>query len=238
MNGPGKFLFLLVAMLSMVNCVYAQRPGIAGKVIDKATSRPVIDASVSLGPIRTKTDFKGDFVFWTTLHRQDTLSVSSLTHDSLEFIIHPSKTLTSLRIELQPKSVVLEDVKIVVSPGYEADSLLTRKQFERIFGYDAPRVIEAFSLTSINVAMLYEALSKEKRLKVNLQKRLLEDEKYKMAQHRYSKQMVEQLTKLEGEALDDFYFDHQPSVDFILEANDYDLIQYIKKRYEEYKNKK
>lgn len=236
MNSLGRLVFLILTILSMWTCGYAQRPAIAGKVIDKVTRRPVIDASVSLGPIRVNTDYKGDFVLWTIPHQEDTLRISSLTHDPLSFEIRPSDKLTSLTLELQPKSVVLDDVKIVVSPGYKADSLFTREQFAKIFNYDAPRVIEAFSLTTINVAMLFEALSKEKKLKVNLQQRLREDESYKMAQQRYSKRLVEQLTKLEGEALDSFYFDHQPSVDFILEANDYDIIQYIKKRYDEYKN--
>lgn len=86
--------------------------------------------------------------------------------------------------------------------------------------------------------MLYEALSKEKKLKVRLQNRLREDEEYKMSQQRYSKRLVAQLTRLEGGELDRFYFDNEPPVDFTLEANDYDLIQHIKRRYEEYKNTK
>ncbi len=238
MNLVGKTFSVLFFLLFGVSALYAQRPAIAGKVVDITTRRPVIDASVSLGPVRVSTDYKGEFTIWTSLHSRDTVRVSSLTHDSVELIVVPGQDLRSLVFELPPKSVVLEDVRIVVSPGYEADSLITREQFEKIFNYDAPRVIEAFSITSINVAMLYEALSREKKLKVRLQKRLREDEKYKMAQQRYSKRLVEQLTKLEGEELDRFYFDIEPSVDFILEANDYDLIQYIKKKYDAYRTMK
>jgi hypothetical protein len=231
-------MFALLVLLAGASSLYAQRPGVTGKVIDRSTRRPVIDASVSLGSIRVSTDHKGEFEIWTSLHQQDTLSVASLTHDSVVTIVRPGDNVRSLTIELPPRSVVLEDVRIVVSPGYKADSLITREQFAKIFNYDAPRVIEAFSLTSINVAMLYEALSKEKKLKVRLQNRLREDEEYKMSQQRYSKRLVAQLTRLEGEELDRFYFDNEPPVDFTLEANDYDLIQYIKRRYEEYKNTK
>src|SRR5690606_7552631 len=153
MNSLGRLVFLILTILSMWTCGYAQRPAIAGKVIDKVTRRPVIDASVSLGPIRVNTDYKGDFVLWTIPHQEDTLRISSLTHDPLSFEIRPSDKLTSLTLQLQPKSVVLDDVKIVLSPGYKADSLFTSAQLVKIFTIDSHRAIEPVSFTILNAAL-------------------------------------------------------------------------------------
>ena len=52
---------------------------------------------------------------------------------------------------------------------------------------------------------------------------------------RFSRELVRITTGLEGEALDNFLVRYRPSYDFVLRANHYQLISYIKSKYEFFK---
>ena len=188
---------------------------------------------VSLGSVTVNSDHTGKFKIWLpVLHSNDTLKVNAYNYLAVEMALIPSQPdLNNLKIFLIPQSVMLDDVKIFASPGYKTDSIQTREQFNKIFNYDAPRVIEAFNLTSINISILYEALSKEKKQKNNLQKRLVENEQYKYSTQKFSKELIKNITHLDGKELDDFYYQYMPTFDFLVEATDYEIIQYIKEKY-------
>lgn len=212
-----------------------QSPLIEGYVIDKNTNKPVRDAVVSLGSVTVNSDHTGKFKIWLpVLASKDTLKVNAYSYLSLEMVLIPSQPdLNNLKIFLIPQSIMLDDVKIFASPSYKADSIQTREQFNKIFNYDAPKVIEAFNLTSINVSVLYEALSKEKKLKNNLQKQLVENEQYKYSTQKISKELIKSITKLDGKELDDFYYQYMPTFNFLYEATDYEIIRYIKEKYKQ-----
>jgi hypothetical protein len=68
--------------------------------------------------------------------------------------------------------------------------------------------------------------------------RLLEQEKEKFVDHRFSKALVRRLTQLDGEQLTQFMQQYRPTYEFTLYSNEYDFQFYIKKSGEEFKKKK
>ena len=67
------------------------------------------------------------------------------------------------------------------------------------------------------------------------QKRLLEEEKDKFVDHRFSKALVRRLTQLNSSALDSFMLLYRPSYMFTLLSTDYEFQQFIKQNYLRFK---
>jgi hypothetical protein len=67
-----------------------------------------------------------------------------------------------------------------------------------------------------------------------LQKVIERDYRDAMIEYRFTKTLINKVTGLNGAKLVDFKQQYKPGYYFILEANDYDLIEYIKKSYISY----
>jgi hypothetical protein len=67
-----------------------------------------------------------------------------------------------------------------------------------------------------------------------LQKIIERDYRDAMIEYRYTRNLVTSVTGLYGAKLTDFKQQYKPGYYFILEANDYELIQFIRKSYESY----
>ena len=63
------------------------------------------------------------------------------------------------------------------------------------------------------------------------QKRLLQEERDKFVDHRFSKALVRRLTSLTGNELDSFMVVFRPPYEFVMLTSDYDFQQYIKDSY-------
>ncbi|HEY1008676.1 MAG TPA: hypothetical protein VGE58_01115, partial [Daejeonella sp.] len=86
----------------------------------------------------------------------------------------------------------------------------------------------------LSINALYSLLSKEGKNARMLQKILERDYRDAMIEYRYTKTLVNRVTGLSGDRLTDFKQQYKPGYYFILEANDYQLIQYIQKSYQSY----
>jgi hypothetical protein len=69
---------------------------------------------------------------------------------------------------------------------------------------------------------------------LRFQERLLEQERDKFIDHRFSKQLVRRLTNLTDEKLDSFMVLYRPSYQFTLVTSDYEFQSYIKICYEQF----
>ena len=77
---------------------------------------------------------------------------------------------------------------------------------------------------------------KRNRSMLAFQKRLLEQEKEKSIDHRFSKALVRRLTGLTGNELDSFMLVYRPPYQFTLLTSDYDFQEYIKEAYRRFIN--
>lgn len=68
--------------------------------------------------------------------------------------------------------------------------------------------------------------------------RLLEQEREKFIDHRFSKALVRRLTQLDGDQLTQFMQQYRPTYEFTLYSSEYDFQFYIKKSGEEFQKQK
>ena len=68
-----------------------------------------------------------------------------------------------------------------------------------------------------------------------MQKRLIQQEQDKYIDHRFSKQFVRKITKLQPPELDSFMIHYRPEYGFLQTVNDLELGYYIEKSFEHYK---
>ncbi|NSL89846.1 hypothetical protein ECE50_023595 [Chitinophaga sp. Mgbs1] len=184
------------------------------------------------------TDDKGNYQL--KAQRGDTLLLKALGYMPLLYIV--TKEKDNIRHRLQPQPIELQTVRII-RYGYLKDSQRLRDEFRNEFNFRRPRWNEVVPsvgpLIAVNINQLYRAVSFAKnRKKDRFKKILLEKEKQNTIDRLFNPEVITQLTGMEGDSLADFMLRHQPSYEFITNASDYDLYQYIREQYLKYSSGK
>ncbi len=86
----------------------------------------------------------------------------------------------------------------------------------------------------LSIDALYSAFSKEGKDARKLQKILDRDYKELVIDYRFTPALVQQATGLNGSRLRDFMQQYRPTYNFVLEANDYELVRFIQASYQKY----
>ncbi|MCK7559039.1 hypothetical protein MKQ70_30300 [Chitinophaga sedimenti] len=87
-------------------------------------------------------------------------------------------------------------------------------------------------------ALSYMIPNKDRKRKVAFREQLQYWEKEKYVDHRYSPELVNRMTKLDGAELDSFMLRYRPSYQFLEESTEYDLLLFIKQSFERYQQEK
>ncbi|MEI9807248.1 MAG: carboxypeptidase-like regulatory domain-containing protein [Bacteroidota bacterium] len=136
-------------------------------------------------------------------------------------------------ISLQINVTVLKEVK-VRQRNYKQDSAQNREDYAKVFNYRKPGLRP--SVTNMGVGFdVNEIINmfrfKKNRSMLSFQRRLLQEERDKFVDHRFSKALVRRLTGLTGNELDSFMHVFRPPYEFTMLTNDYDFQEYIKDSY-------
>ena len=230
-----KYLLLVVFIIVSGFC-YGQQ--IKGKVLDKVTKLPVNGAVVSIGNRIVLTNILGDFSIAAS--GNDSLKITYFTYKPFRLLV--TNTMETLRIELEPAKIVLNEVVIHSNREreYKKDSAYNRQFYAKQFNYKGPRVIDAFvgkplknpgELLSIDVATLIRALTKKSTRAYKFNKLLLRDEKTDYINQKFSHGLVARVTGLKGDTLSAFVVQYRPTYAFAHKATDYEMELYIKDCY-------
>jgi hypothetical protein len=208
-----------------------------GIVVDSAQKTPLGFVSIKFvhSNISSVSDSKGNFKL--------ILTKAQLLHDSIEFKVvgYQPDTIPCLKltnnmvVQLAINSHALKAVT-VKSRKSSVDSLQLRSDFKEVFEFRKYKVIEAFSLTSINVDKLYASLSKKNINKKKLRQILLNDEKRNYIDSRFNRRAITQVANINDYDLPNFMNIYRPSYQTLSKFSDYDLLVYIKKCLKEYSN--
>jgi hypothetical protein len=121
----------------------------------------------------------------------------------------------------------------VRSANYREDSLANRKEYKKIFDYDADYLTGMKSNrrgAGLGVGLDFDLLldGKKNRRMLAFQQRLEEEEKDKYIDHRFTKAIVKRVTGLQSPALDTFMRQYRPSYEFIQSCEtEYEFYKYI-----------
>ena len=169
----------------------------------------------------------------------DSIWFSYLGKPTMKYPILKMNDPLHFDISIQINIPVLKEVRIR-QPNYKLDSIQNREDYASIFNYQKPKLKTVAPQYGAGVGFDLDEIINMFRFKRNksmasFQKRLLQDERDKFIDHRFSKALVIRLTKLSGNELDSFMRLYRPPYQFVLLSSDYDFQKYIKDSFTRYK---
>lgn len=234
-----KKIFYLIFLLTLPVCsLLAQVRPIQGIVFDKDSKQRL--TRVYIYNTRTGEGFynttKGEFK--TNVQDGDVL-VAALQGYGVDTVNVRSEN--TILFYLKRNVIQLQEVVVKDTLGSPSDRLKAKIE-EYNSAYSKGKVGDVFSMggsnggggAGLSIDALYSLLSRQGRNARQLQKIIERDYRDAMIEYRFNKTLINKVTGLSGEKLIDFKQQYKPGYYFILEANDYDLIEYIKKSYVSY----
>ncbi|HNP53206.1 MAG TPA: hypothetical protein PKK69_01255 [Ferruginibacter sp.] len=135
-----------------------------------------------------------------------------------------------LHIPVKSRYRLMEEVT-VISKSYRQDSLENRQTYAAIYDFQSPRAASSISADGMSGLDLDQFINvfrfgynKQRRA---LQKRLLEEEKEKFINNRFSKVFVRRITGIQGARLDSFMIWFRPDFAFTRDSDEITFNQYI-----------
>jgi hypothetical protein len=229
---------ILLTILLFGGKLIAQEKTVQGIVFDRDSKQRL--SRVYIYNTNTSKGFynnnKGEF---TTLASPGDILIAALQGYGVDTVSVGNQN--TLLFYLKRSSIQLREVRIQDSLKNPKDKLKeTKKEYKG--AYSKGDVGEVFSTGSPNstagaglsINTIYSLLSKEGKNARQLQKIIERDYRQAMIAYRYNPGLVSDVTGLKGERLTDFMQQYQPGYNFVIEANDYQLISFIKTSYRTY----
>ncbi|HYK76880.1 MAG TPA: carboxypeptidase-like regulatory domain-containing protein [Daejeonella sp.] len=234
-----NILYILLPVFLLSGKLFAQEKAIQGIVFDKDTKQRL--ARVYIYNVNTSKGFynnsKGEFS--ATASQGDILvaALQGYSVDTVSVGVQNTVLFYLKRTTIQLREVTVRDT--LKSPQEK----LKQTQKEYHDAYTKGNVKEIFTPGSnqgtggsgLSINTIYNLLSKEGRNARELQKIIERDYNEAIISYRYTASLVSSVTGLKGEGLTDFMQQYRPSYNFVIEANDYQLIEFIKNSYQRYK---
>ncbi len=217
--------------------VYAQYK-IRGTVYDSSRNYPMEAVSVlSSSGKGTSTNAQG--VYMIEVSEKDSIWFSYLNKSTQKFPVLKILNTQAFDISIQINIPVLREVRILPR-DYKRDSIQNRIDYAKIFNYQKPRLKTVAPAFGVGAGFDLDEIINMFRFKRNksiasFQRRLLQDERDKFVDHRFTKGLVRRLTLLDGNRLDSFMRVFRPSYAFTQLTNDYDFQLYIKRSFVRFK---
>jgi hypothetical protein len=167
----------------------------------------------------------------------DSLEFSMLSFYRKELSV--PTTSMFINVYLSKRIFGLQEVNIRAK-DYHSDSLSIRQEYGKYFNYHKPGAMDVLKTLPSNpiTALTYLVPSKARKRKEHFQEQLVYWEKEKFIDYRYNPELVERMTKLNGNDLDTFMHRFRPGYQFIMDASEYDLLLYIKQSFQQYQQEK
>jgi hypothetical protein len=230
------FAFLFSIVLSSHS--YAQYK-VKGTVYDSSIAYPLEAVTVlSTSGKGALTDLNGNYQI--DVGEKDSIWFSYLGKATIKYPVLKMLDPLHFDISLHINATVLRNVTITPR-NYRLDSIQNRIDYAKIFDYERPKLKPTLGGGPGGVGVGFDLdeivrmfqFRKNKNM-LMAQQRLLQQERDKFIDHRFSKQLVRRLTSLTGERLDSFMIIYKPTYEFTLITSDYDFQSYIKRCFEDF----
>lgn len=211
---------------------------IRGTVYDSSRNYPMEAVSVlSSSGKGTITNSQGLYVI--DVSEKDSIWFSYLNKSTQKFPVLKILNPQAFDISIQINIPVLREVRIMPK-DYKRDSIQNRIDYAKIFNYQKPRLKTVAPSFGVGAGFDLDEIINMFRFKRNksiasFQRRLLQDERDKFVDHRFTKGLVRRLTQLDGNRLDSFMRLFRPSYAFTQLTSDYDFQLYIKRSFLRFK---
>ncbi|MGB4776646.1 MAG: hypothetical protein WBP45_15820 [Daejeonella sp.] len=233
-----KIFYITTVSFFFALQLFAQEKQIQGIVFDKSTKQRL--SRVYIYNLRTSKGFynntKGEFASSAQVGDILIAALQGYAVDTLSVNAQNIVLFYLKRTSIQLQEVLIRDT--INSPKSKLEQI--RKDYKDAYakGNTNNALIPGGSNGSggagLSISMLYNLLSREGKNARQLQRIIERDYHESMIDYRYTKTLVGHVTGLSDEILIDFMQQYRPSFNFIIEANDYELINFIKSVYQRY----
>ncbi len=201
-------------------------------VVDSAFGKPM--ASVSIENITTKSGTKTNYrgAFSIEVSNDHYLKISYTGYKPRIIRIRDVDEMDFLKVELAIGRVQLKAVTISkpLTP-YQQDSVERARIYEDIFNYEQEK--SAMS----PVTSIYQKFSRKHKNQRQFKAQVINTEKQKFIDSRYTPEMVADITKLTGDKIAYFMNAYPMADDFARTASELEMRMWVHYNWEDYKNK-
>lgn len=229
-NKAGFFIFSFIVWAV---CSFAQDQRIEGIILDKESKKPVINATVSYERIKVETDNYGKFAIHVPVRNSDTLLISGINHFDKMILLKKGQDYSAMVIQLNRKSIELPTVTVFGKKTYLQSSKELNDMFSDEINYRPPSFVD-YLAQPLDLLALFGDLSSRKK-KNKFKRALIENDNDAFVKSRFTAELVSNVTGLKGEELKDFMIKKAPDYRFVLEADEYELLLYIKEKFGQWK---
>lgn len=164
---------------------------------------------------------------------KDSIWFSYLNKPTMKFPVLKILNPFEFDISIQVNVPVLKEVKIRPR-NYRQDSIQNRLDYAKAFNYEKPKIRP--TMTGMGVGFDLDELINMFRFRRNrsmaaFKNRLIEEERDRFVEHRFTKQLVRRLTLADSVSLENFMRVYRPSYLFTKLSSDYEFQEYIKIAY-------
>ena len=240
-NKTGYINFLLLPFFLVFSISALAQYKVKGVVYDSSRLYRIESVTVlSSSGKGTMTDSLGRYQL--DVGEKDSIWFSFLGKPTPKYPVLKIQDISRFDIALRLKVDVLEEVR-VRSRFYKEDSVRNRKDYASAFNFRRPNFESLVSVNGMGAGIDIQELIRLFQFRKNksmekFRERLLEQEREKFVDHRFSKGLVKRLTGLDGEELTRFMATYRPSYEFALFTSEYDFQYYIKQAGEAFKRSK
>ena len=207
---------------------------ISGRVFDttRMVAIPSVKVSSKKGVI-TFTDSIGRYSM--TVDKSDSIFFSYRGKSTINFpvndIRYPSGFDIALQVRVQDRYQTLKEV-VVIGKSYKQDSLENRERYSKVFNFERGlRISETGTMggtPGLDLGSLISSFQFRKNKSMrSLQNRLIQEEQEKFIDHHFTKQLIQQITGMQGRDLEKFMTVYRPPYEFIAFSEEYEFHQYI-----------
>lgn len=237
----------IIVLLLLAGSVNAQE--MMGFVVDHGANQPLHGAHVRNVSARQLVTTGADGAFRLPVSVGDSILITFVGYADYSFIVQESYVRSRLLIPLLETEVTLDDVVVTPfseypqKPVIELDSLVAMPmllpEVSADYMYD-PRdeTMPSKMAPTVGIRLNFEKFTKGKKEKVHYAKSLDQDEKWKIAEQKFNREWLTEITKLEGDELTYFIAYCNFSVDYLAQVTLLDIQDYVLAKLERYRAEK
>ncbi len=228
-------LNIVLSMLLLFLCgpIYSQQK-VEGLIFDKDTKQRigrVLMINKTSGA-NVFNNSRGEFAL--AMQRGDQIIAQKEHYFSDTLTYQGEKVLI---FNLKKTSIYIDPVTVVARKTPEQILSDRRRDYDKAYKLADPGSYLSVGPTGagLSINAIYSLFSKEAKNARRLTKYFQKEYEENIVDIRFSKELVKGVTGLEGEPLDNFMVRYRPSYDFVSLATHYQMVSYIKSKYEYFK---
>ncbi|MBL1409554.1 hypothetical protein [Sphingobacterium faecale] len=226
-------IVLLILLLFYCGRIYSQQK-VEGLIFDKDTKQRigrVLMINKSSGA-NVFNNSRGEFAL--EMQRGDKIIAQKENYFSDTLTYKGEKVLI---FNLKKTSIYIDPVTVVARKTPEQILADRRRDYDKAYKLADPGSYLSVGPTGagLSINAIYNLFSKEAKNARRLTKYFQKEYEENIVDIRFSKELVKGVTGLEGEPLDNFMVRYRPSYDFVSLATHYQMVSYIKSKYEYFK---